>query len=122
MKCIFAILLISLTLLSSCYYDKEDVLYPLSGQSCDTTVITYSQSIVPVLTSSCLGCHSGANAAIGIRLDNYAGVKAMASNGMLVKVVTHAPGVSPMPKNGGMLSTCNITKIQKWVAAGAPQN
>jgi mono/diheme cytochrome c family protein len=109
-------------MLTGCYYDKEDVLYPLSGSGCDTTVVTYSQSIVPIMTSSCISCHSGTSAASGIRLETYTGVKAMASNGMLVKVVTHAPGVSPMPKNAAKLNDCNIKKIQKWVAAGAPQN
>jgi len=107
--------------LSSCYYDKEDLLYP--GTSvCDTTLVTYSQSVLPVIASSCLGCHGGANASAGIRLDNYNGVKNATNNGLLIGAITHAQGFSPMPKNGNKLSDCNISKIRLWIAAGAPNN
>jgi len=27
-----------------------------------------------------------------------------------------------MPQNGNKLSDCNITKIEKWITAGAPNN
>ena len=115
------ILLISIAFLQGCYYDNKDFLDPGTA-TCDTAIITYSASVRPVLTAYCVSCHSGANAPLGIMLDTYAGVKVQASNGKLVGTVTHAPGVSPMPKNSAMLSDCNIIKIRKWVAAGAPNN
>jgi cytochrome c553 len=120
-KLIFAVL-VSTFCFAGCYYDKDDVLNQYSTSACDTTVITYSQSIVPVISASCLGCHGGANASAGIRLDNYTGLKTMVNNGLLLKAVTHSPGASPMPKNGTKLNDCSIAKISKWIAAGAPQN
>lgn len=121
MKLTGALIIISIIGLSSCYYDKEELLYP--GQSvCDTTLITYSQTVVPIISSNCLGCHAGANASASIRLDNYTGVKNVASNGLLLGAINHAAGFSPMPKNGNKLSDCNITKIRLWVEAGTPNN
>jgi hypothetical protein len=105
---------------SSCYYDNHELLNPSS--SCDTTTVTYSGTVNPILTANCTGCHSGANAPNGVKLDAYNFVKIQAGNGFLVGVITHASGFSPMPKNGNMLSDCSIAKIKKWVAAGAPNN
>jgi hypothetical protein len=110
-------LLVSAT---GCYNDKEETLYPQSV--CDTANITYSRSVVPVLSANCTGCHGGNTPSAAIRLDNYAGVKAMADNGKLAGAVTHSAGFSPMPKNNAKLSNCNIVKIKNWIAAGALNN
>ena len=114
-----AILLILAAFIQGCYYDKQ-FLDP--STSCDTAIVTYSGSVSPVLTAFCTGCHSGANAPLGINLDSYTGVKLQVSNGKLLGVVTHSSGFSPMPKNGNKLSDCNIAKIRKWMTAGAPNN
>ena len=50
------------------------------------------------------------------------GVKAIASNGKLIGTVNWASGFSPMPKGGSKLPNCNITKLQQWINAGAPNN
>ncbi len=120
MKYLVIILLIVIVFAeSSCYYDKP---FLKDLTTCDTAIVTYSGSVNPLLTAYCTGCHSGANAPLGIKLDAYAGVKVQASNGKLLGTITHSPGFSPMPKNGVQLSDCNIAKIRKWVAAGAPNN
>ncbi len=103
---------------TGCYYDKAELLNP--GNICDTTTITYSFSVNPILTANCTGCHSGANAPNGVRLDTYEGVKIQVLNGFLVGVITHSAGYSPMPKNGTKLSDCSINKIRKWIADNYP--
>lgn len=90
--------------------------------SCDTSLFTYSGAVSAILSKNCVGCHTGANGGGGIDLSTYSGVQVVALNGHLVGTITHAPGFSPMPKGGAMLSDCNITQIEKWVAAGAPNN
>jgi mono/diheme cytochrome c family protein len=105
---------------TGCYYDKAEVLYP--DTACDTSAITYSTSVAPVLSSNCNVCHGGSTPSAGIKLDVYSGVKQQVDNGRLLGVVTHSPNYSPMPKNGTKLSECNIAKIRKWIAAGAPNN
>jgi hypothetical protein len=36
--------------------------------------------------------------------------------------INHLPGFSAMPKNGTMLSPCEIGQVKRWIAAGAPNN
>lgn len=105
---------------SSCYYDKEEILYPQSA--CDTATVTYSGSVVPVLLSNCTSCHGGNAPSGSISLTTYADVKAQADNGKLWGAVSHASGFSPMPKNASKLTACSLAKIKKWIDAGAPNN
>lgn len=105
---------------TGCAYDKEEILYPSSN--CDTTNVTYSLSVVPILSANCYGCHSGNTPIAGFRFDSYANLKPFADNGVLLGSINHDPGFSPMPKGGTKLSACNIAKIRKWIAAGSPNN
>jgi hypothetical protein len=105
---------------TGCYYDKEEILYPQTV--CDTASVTYSSSVVPILISNCTSCHGGNTPSAGIKLDVYADVKIQVINGRLWGAVSHAISYSPMPKNGTKMSDCNLTKIKKWIDAGAPNN
>lgn len=111
------LLLVSIT---GCYNDKAEIIYPQTA--CDTSRVTYSGSIVPLLSSNCLICHGGNTPSAAIRLDLYAGVKMQVDNGRLWGAVSQAISYSPMPKNAGMLSACNLAKIRLWIAGGAPNN
>jgi hypothetical protein len=106
--------------LESCYYDKEEVLYPDS--ICDTADVRYSTIIQPVLSSNCVSCHGGSTPSAGIKLDTYEGVSIQAANGRLWGAISHTGNFSPMPKNAAKLSDCSITKIKKWLDAGHPNN
>lgn len=111
---------IVLNALSSCYYDKSDLLYP--DTACDTSLVKYSTSVQPVLSSNCISCHGGATPSAGISLDNYAAVKLQVDNGRLWGAVSHNPSYSAMPKNSNKLNACNLAKIKIWIDAGAPNN
>lgn len=115
------IIIAVIVLLSSCYYDKEELLYGFS--SCDTVNIKYNVQIVNIISANCLRCHAGdAGDGGGVQLGSYNGVKTQALNGKLVGAVSHKPGFSPMPKDGGKLSNCQITAIESWIKQGAPNN
>jgi len=101
---------------------RQGALNTRNCSTCDTSQYTYSSTITTIMDINCTGCHSAGNASGGIDLSNYTGVKIVALDGRLVGAVTHAPGYSPMPMGAPMLSDCNITQIEKWVAAGAPNN
>ena len=103
----------------SCYYDKEDLLYQF--QKCDTTHVTYSQTIVPILNGNCLVCHSTANPEGNVILGTWAGIQVVITNGKLIPAIDHT-GPYPMPKGGSMLDACSIEKIKRWVVNGAPNN
>ena len=90
--------------------------------SCDTAVFTFSAAIRPMITTRCSGCHSGNAPQGGIDLSSYAAVKARVTDGKLWGSVNHLPGYMPMPKNTTKLSSCEISQVQKWIAAGAPNN
>ena len=105
-----------------CYYDVAEELYPPSETFCDTTNISYSVKIVPVIQDNCYSCHTGAAPSGNVSLDSYAGVKAQADNGKLIGTISHAAGFSPMPQGGNKLNSCQIAIIQTWIDNGAPNN
>ena len=120
----FAVLsVLGAAMMSSCYFDKQNELYPVS--SCDTTLpSTYTATVAPIVANSCAvaGCHVGASAASGYDLSGHAGLNAIATSGRLMKTITHASDASAMPKNLPKLSDCDINKIDRWVRAGALNN
>jgi hypothetical protein len=109
--------------LSSCYYDKEDQLYPApQSNTCDTTGLTYTTHIAPILNQNCAtsSCHDAATKSFTHDLSSYDGTKEVANKGVLLTSIRHE-GAYPMPKNMPKLSDCNIAKITAWVNAGMPQ-
>jgi uncharacterized membrane protein len=89
---------------------------------CDTTNVTYSTSIKPMIQNNCQGCHSGAAPGGGIDLSTYAGVKAIADNGKFFGSISFLQGYSSMPKNGSKMTDCQINMVKIWINQGAPQN
>lgn len=87
---------------------------------CDTTNMTYTADIASIISSNCIGCHSGVSPGGGMLLSNYSQVVAQASNGTLQAVVSHSAGVAAMPP-GNRLSDCNISKIKAWANQGLIQ-
>lgn len=89
---------------------------------CDTTNVTYTTSIKPMIQNNCLGCHNGTGAGGGISLATYAEIKTIADNGKLLGVIDYLPGYSRMPKNGNKLTDCQINMVKIWLNQGSPQN
>lgn len=116
---VFAVIAIAF---QSCYYDVEEELYPTDINACDTTNVTYNVTIKPIIDAQCNSCHSAASAQGGIVLDTYTTLKDYALSGSLIGVVKQETGFSPMPKGGSKLNSCNIAKIEKWVANQYPEN
>lgn len=109
-----------MVLLFSCSKGNEEDLS--SGTTCNSTNMTYSANIKPILQSFCFSCHGNGMSQNGINFDTYAGVKAVVDNGKLIGAITHTSGFSPMPQNTSKLSDCNISKIQDWISRGALNN
>lgn len=106
----------------ACTYNNEEELYGNLPGTCDTTTVSYATDILPLLQSNCYGCHSQAASMGGINLEGHSRVKLFADNGRLLGAVSHAPGFSPMPKNGSKLPACDINKIRRWINMGTPNN
>ena len=121
---ILSIAFLFIFLLSTCYYDSQEYLFPRVNNQCDTTNVTFSLSVKPILQNSCYGCHSNSTSAFGgnIRLEDYADVNSRVTDGRLIGSVTHSGGYSPMPMGAAKLEDCKITIIQKWIDSGSPDN
>ena len=105
---------ILILLLYGCYFDNEEELYP--NTNCDITAVTYTNTISPLMTSSCAttGCHVAGTGRV--LLTNYAEVKT-AIGGVENRAVTK----KDMPP-AGALASCDITKLKAWIDAGALNN
>lgn len=123
---IYALLSIAFVLtFQSCYKDSQEELYGLgAGANCDTSNVTFSGTVSPILGTSCAtsGCHDATTQASGVNLSNHTGAKTIADNGKLIAVINHANGVTPMPQGAPKFDECTILKIQLWVNDGAPNN
>ena len=120
----WSVILILIAAVSGCYYDNEERLYPDLNSNCDTTGITWSGTIRPILQTNCLSCHSSAeNAANGgnIDLESFASVKTRVEQGSLLGAMRHESPWSPMPKGGNKLDDCSITKVRIWIENGAKE-
>ena len=107
--------------LSSCYYDKKDVLYP-EGANCTTENVSFSQTVWPILNNNCVSCHSGPNASGGITMGNYNELIVAVNGGRFIGSIKHEAGFSSMPKNAPKLNDCNINQIDAWIAQGMLNN
>lgn len=108
--------------LAGCYYDIEAELYQMNNTACDTTGVTYSNTVAPLMQAQCVSCHSASFASGNIALDTYSAVKTSALNGSLYGSINYSGGFSPMPQGGNKMNACSIQKIKVWVDAGAPNN
>ncbi|KAA3651745.1 MAG: hypothetical protein DWP98_02420 [Bacteroidetes bacterium] len=93
-----------------------------SCSQCDTTNVTFTLSVSPIIKSNCQGCHNGVNPGGGIVLTNYTEIKNQVVSGKLDGAVNHRPGFIPMPYNQPKLNDCNLFKINKWINEGALNN
>jgi hypothetical protein len=89
---------------------------------CDSAKFSYLAVIRPVIDNNCVGCHNGPGAPRGLDYTNYNILKTVAANGRLMGAITHSPGYVAMPLGKPPLDICDIIKIRKWAAAGAPNN
>jgi mono/diheme cytochrome c family protein len=127
MKIFLSILIIifSTAAISSCYYDKGELLYGgANNESCADTAgaATYVQKVVPILQKYCYSCHTGSFPSGNQLMGTYAADKAMGQNGKLYGSINHSAGISAMPKGMAKLSNCQIAIIKKWIDTGMLNN
>ncbi len=119
-------LIIFLSMMLSCTHTPEEILPP-KDELCDSTDITYTETVFSILNENCISCHNEANPSGGINLSNYQNSKAAGAinsgnYGSLLGTIKWSGGNVPMPKNSNKLSDCHIKQIQKWIEDGMPEN
>lgn len=111
-----------IVLFQSCYYDNEEELYP-GVEECDTTNITYSGTVVPLMDSyNCISCHGSSFPQGNVVLDNYDDLKVVVDNGRFWGAINHDDGYSSMPQNLPKMDDCDLRKIRVWIDDGAIDN
>lgn len=93
-----------------------------ADSTCNTTNVTFSASVKPILQTYCNGCHGGSSPLGNVDYNTYNGVKATVTNGKLLGSIQQLSGFSPMPQNANKLSACNLGIIKAWIDSGAPNN
>lgn len=88
---------------------------------CDTSNVTYSQTIRPLINQWCVGCHGGSFPSDGIDLTTYTALYNVAVSGQLIGTTHSQPGYPTMPQ-GSQLSDCEKEQLLIWVQDGAPNN
>lgn len=121
LKFYWVLMILAPFVLHSCYYDNLEDLYP-QAPACDTSNVTYSNTVWPIINGNCTSCHSGGFPSGNVSLSNYNEIATAANNGSLLGAIRHENGWSPMPQGGGKLPECDIAQIETWVNAGTPDN
>lgn len=129
MKSIFSTLIaLSIVLaINACYYDNQEDLYNIvrvEGEvvACDTLVVSYSQHLVDIIDLQCnAACHNAVDRQGNIILETYSQVKPYVDNGKFLSSIKHTGSAKPMPPSS-KLPACDISWIESWIAAGAPNN
>jgi len=108
---------------SSCTNDSLPEVPDPDLMGCDTTNISFSAVITPILEQNCYnGCHSGSNPTSGFLLDSYAGVNAKVEDGRLLGAVEQLIGFVAMPLGKAPIPDCEISQIRIWIEMGAKDN
>ena len=115
-------ILSSLFVVLACYNDNEYDLYPFAGTTCDSSNVTFSGTVAPIMSANCNSCHSTSVASGNVTTDNYNGLLLIVNDGRLWRDISWEQGSDPMPKGGNQLSFCDRGKIKKWINLGSPNN
>lgn len=100
---------------TACYYDNEVTQYGTTP--CDTTNVSYSQVIKPMVDQNCISCHAPGGERETSPFTNYDELVLYAES-----AVPRINGSSTLMPPSGKMSTCNIALFTAWVNAGAPNN
>ena len=122
MRLILSLLVFLIILNFSCTYYSEESLYPETNL-CDSTGVTYSGIIFPILENNCFPCHGSAVAIEKgghLVLEGYSNIVDIKD---IIRVaIRHESGAQPMPKDAAKLNDCQIRQFEIWLESGSPEN
>ena len=107
-KLIFGLIIILIIISCNKAYIPEDIM--TDPASSDT--ITYDSNINNIISSNCIGCHSGSNPQGNLLLENYTQVRNATENGTLINRINNP--ANPMPSNGLMSQSLRL-HFDLWV-------
>jgi len=115
----FSFLVLIVITISSCTYNSEEDLYPEVPIEDD---ISYLTDVLPIIETNCYGCHDAVAMNGGINLEGYDNLVIRVEEGSLLGSIKHEADWLAMPLSASKLSDSQISKIEKWVEDGYPNN
>lgn len=116
---IVVLMMVTAAIMQSCYYDKEELLYPGANTPVDCTTVNarFAANVQPLINAKCAtsGCHDG-TASGGLILQNHAQI-----SGVKERVNARVVVEKTMPPSGP-LQPAEINTIKCWIESGAPNN
>ncbi len=100
---------------SGCEKNVEED-HEIKTVDCSVVKAYYTENVAPILSSNCIGCHSGSSATAGLYLDSYTSVySAIKSGNVLDRVNRNSSGdIELMPQYGPKLSQPNLDILQTF--------
>jgi hypothetical protein len=95
----------------------EDYVGEQDTSGCPSVVCEtyYNENVAPILSSNCIGCHSGSSASAGLYLDSYTSVYSAIKSGNVLDRVNRSSGANGfMPQGGQKLSNVNLDILQTF--------
>lgn len=80
---------------------------------CSVVKAYYTENVAPILSSNCIGCHSGSTASAGLHLDSYTSVYSAIQSGNVLDRVNRDDELL-MPQGGPKLSQPNLDILQTF--------
>jgi hypothetical protein len=120
------ILVLSITMTTSCQYKNAEEAYPINLK--DTAGgVSYSKYIQPLLKTNCYSCHTAAVTQAlggGYVLDNYNDVATRAQVGDLYNDLNDPDvnSIRHMPRSQPSLPPADIIKVKAWIDQGSKNN
>jgi len=85
------------------------------GYDCDEVISYYQESVAPILSNHCVGCHSGSSASGGLALDSFDGAVIGVMNGNVInRINLEASSPLFMPQGSEKLSQQQLDIIQNF--------
>lgn len=89
---------------------------------CDTSSVSFSGTIFPIIDSYCTGCHDASTPSADMSLTTYADISFIAENGDLINSLNGSAGLVSMPYGSDELPQCLKDLIQAWIDNGYPND
>ncbi|HEV8607356.1 MAG TPA: c-type cytochrome domain-containing protein [Tepidisphaeraceae bacterium] len=103
--------------------------WPCVGRAAEALKpISYQKDVMPILTASCIGCHSPEKKKGGLDMSSFGamakggkeGVAFVAGQPDKSKIISMVSGPEPeMPEKGDKLTAAQVEILKRWVAEGA---
>jgi mono/diheme cytochrome c family protein len=91
-------------------------------------MVSFQKDVMPILTGSCIGCHSPEKKKGGLDMSSHAAMAKGGKEGVIwvagqpdkSKLVTMVSGPEPeMPEKGDKLTSAQVEILKRWVSEGA---